>query len=119
MLRSRNSQLEDSRKELMGVKSSTAKVEKDNSALKIALNKCMAKNDGLLGEVRENMTKSRSLDQQVQVLKVANMDLVKERDTLVHSKRALEDKLSEISIQLDHLSIKAREMQITLSLPSN
>lgn len=109
MLRSRNSQLEDSRKELMGGKSSTAKVEKDNSALKIALNKCMAKNDGLLGEVRENMTKSRSLDQQVQVLKVANMDLVKERDTLVHSKRALEDKLSEISIQLDHLSIKARE----------
>ncbi|GAV29257.1 hypothetical protein PMKS-002739 [Pichia membranifaciens] len=109
LLRSLNLQLETSKKEITSVKFNNNELFKEKNVLTKALNDCMSKNEALLTEVKENISKVQNLFQQVSVLKVSNGDLLRERDDLLTSKRSLEYKLNEITIQFDQHLLKVRD----------
>lgn len=105
LLRSLNLQIESSKKEINTAKFNNNELFREKNVLKKALNDCMSKNERLLAEVKENILKVQNLSKQVNVLKVTNGDLLTERDDLLNSKRSLEDKLNDITLQFDeHLS---------------
>lgn len=109
LLRSLNMQLESSKKEINSVKFNNNELFKEKNVLTKALNDCMSKNEALLAKVKENMLKAQNLSQQVSVLRVSNGDLLKERDDLLSSKRSIEGKLREITIQFDQHLLKVRD----------
>lgn len=109
LVRSMNLQLESSKKEISSAKSTNKELIKEKNLLNKSLKECISKNEGLLAEVKENIAKAQNLSQQVNVLKVGNSDLLKERDNLLSSKRLLEDKLHDITIQFDQHLIKVRD----------
>lgn len=109
LLRSLNLQLETSKKEITSVKFNNNELFKEKNVLTRALNDCMSKNEALLAEVKENILKVQNLSQQVSVLKVSNADLLRERDDLLTSKRSLEYKLNEMTIQFDQHLLKVRD----------
>lgn len=100
-LRNISLQMDSTRKENQSLKMTNGEMMKEVGILKRALNECMDKNDGLLSKIKEHVMKSENLVKQVNTMKTANEDLIKERDELVLSKRGLEDKLYDISQQLD------------------
>ena len=108
MLKNQNLQLEISRKDITSVKFNNSELSKEKAKLTKALTDCIQKNEGLLGEVKENVFKVQNLSQQVNVLKVTNNDLIKERDDLFNSKRILESKLHDITIKFDEHLAKVR-----------
>lgn len=100
-LRNISLQMDSTRKENQSVKMSNGEIMKEINILKRALNECMEKNDGLLSKIKEHVMKSGNLVKQVNTMKTVNEDLIRERDELLISKRGLEDKLYDISKQLE------------------
>lgn len=109
MLKSLNSQLESSRKEINTAKFNNNELVKRENVLSKSLNECMAKNSALLSEIKFRISEAKNLSQQVNVLKATNSNLSKERDDLLSSKQLLEEKLQKISAEFDEHLQKVRE----------
>lgn len=109
MLKSLNSQLESSRKEINTAKFNNSELVRRENVLSKSLNECMTKNSALLSEIKFRISEAKNLSQQVSVLKATNFNLNKERDDLLSSKKLLEDKLQKISADFDQHLENVRE----------
>lgn len=100
-VRNVNLVIDTTRRENQALKGTNAETMREVGILKRALNECMEKNDGLLTKIKEHVMKSENLTKQMGAMKTANEDLVRERNELVQAKRGLEDKLYDITRQLE------------------